>query len=122
MAPLWILIAGPYRSGTNGDSKRIAHNLRMLERAAYAVYERGHLPLIGEWLALPLAREAGSTSVGDTISEAFLYPVAERLLRRCDAVLRIEGESRGADGDVTRARSLGIPVHHALDDLPIATG
>lgn len=50
-----ILIAGPYRSGTDGDPQRIAANLARLEQAALAVYQRGHVPVIGEWLALPLA-------------------------------------------------------------------
>lgn len=54
-----ILIAGPYRSGTDGDPQRIAANLARLEQAALAVYQRGHVPVIGEWLA------AGSTQVGD---------------------------------------------------------
>lgn len=69
-----ILIAGPYRSGTDGDPQRIAANLARLEQAALAVYQRGHVPVIGEWLALPLAAAAGSTQVGDAVSEAFSLP------------------------------------------------
>lgn len=74
-----ILIAGPYRSGTDGVQARIDENLARLESAALAVYQRGHIPVIGEWLALPLAKAAGSITVGDEISEAMLYPVAHRL-------------------------------------------
>ncbi|QGZ66801.1 DUF4406 domain-containing protein [Paraburkholderia acidisoli] len=113
-----ILIAGPYRGGTGGDPARIADNLRRLEGAALAVYERGHLPVVGEWVSLPLARAAGSAQIGDDISERFLYPAARRLIERCDAVLRIPGESKGADGDVDLARTLGIPVYLDIDDLP----
>jgi hypothetical protein len=40
------------------------------------------------------------------------------VLARCDAVLRTDGESRGADMDVARARQLGIPVYHDAADLP----
>lgn len=118
MTPQLILIAGPYRSGTDGDPDKIARNLQALERAALAVYQRGHVPVIGEWLALPLAREAGSTTPGDIISEAFLYPVAHRLLRCCDAVWRIAGASKGADDDVRVATELGLPVYRALEELP----
>lgn len=75
-----ILIAGPYRSGTEGDPARIASNLARLEAAALAVYQKGHVPVIGEWLALPLANAAGSQQFGDAISETFLYPVAHRLI------------------------------------------
>src|SRR5690606_27654576 len=65
-----ILIAGPWRSGTDGDQAKMNESLARLENAALAVYQRGHVPVIGEWLALPLAKAAGSTSIGDEISEA----------------------------------------------------
>ena len=93
--PLLVLVAGPYRSGTDGDPQRIRQNLQRLESFALGVYKAGHIPLIGEWVALPLAEQAGSSEVGDAISEQYLYPVAGRLLERCDAVLRIEGASKG---------------------------
>jgi len=51
--------------------------------------------MIGEWLALPIMQAAGSKAVGDAVYEEFLYPVASRLLERCDAALRIPGESKG---------------------------
>jgi hypothetical protein len=113
-----VLVAGPYRSGTDGDPQKIARNLQALERAALALYRRGHTPMIGEWVALPLAREAGSAAPHDEIAEEFLYPVAERLLQHCNAVWRIEGDSKGADDDVRRARSLGLPVYRSLQDIP----
>lgn len=116
-----ILIAGPYRSGTGGDAQRIADNLHRLEQAALAVYQRGHVPVIGEWLALPLAAAAGSTRLGDAVSEAFLYPVAHRLIAQCQAIYRLEGASAGADNDVRLANERGIPVYYRLDDIPQLT-
>ncbi|ENP0658346.1 NUDIX hydrolase [Serratia marcescens] len=113
-----ILIAGPYRSGTDGDPQRIAANLARLEQAALAVYLRGHVPVIGEWLALPLAAAAGSTQVGDAVSEAFLYPVAHRLIAQCQAVYRIEGASAGADNDVRLANEWGLTVYRRLEEIP----
>lgn len=95
-----ILVAGPWRSGTNGDETLMRQNLTRLEQAALALFERGHVPVIGEWLALPLAQAAGSEKPGDAISERFLYPVAHRLVAKCDAVLRLPGASSGADRDV----------------------
>ncbi|EPC5667315.1 NUDIX hydrolase [Serratia liquefaciens] len=121
MSAQLILIAGPYRSGTNGDAQRIADNLHRLEQAALAVYQRGHVPVIGEWLALPLAAAAGSTQLGDAVSEAFLYPVAHRLIAQCQAIYRIEGASAGADNDVRLANEWGIPVYYRLDDIPQLT-
>lgn len=38
-------------------------------------------------------------------------------LPTCDAVLRLPGESSGADGEVARATELGIPVFHSVAEL-----
>jgi hypothetical protein len=116
--PLLILIAGPYRSGTNDVPERMAANLHALERYALPLYRAGHLPMIGEWVALPILRAAGSLCVGDSVYEEYLYPVASRLLERCDAVLRIPGESKGADQDVAIARERGLPVFFSLEEVP----
>lgn len=119
MSDSWmVLIAGPYRSGTGGDPAKMAANLEHLGAAALEVWNRGHLPVIGEWLALPLARAAGSREVGDAVWDAIGYPVADRLIDRCDAVLRLAGPSQGADTDVDRARSLGLPVFSRVSELP----
>jgi hypothetical protein len=119
--PHIILIAGPYRSGTNDDPRLIAENLDRLESFASAVYNAGHIPMIGEWVALPLMKQAGSLKLGDAISEQYLYPVASRLLERCDAVLRIPGASKGADQDVRIARERGLPVYERVEDVPVAS-
>jgi type III secretory pathway component EscU len=116
--PLIILVAGPYRSGTNNDPQLIAKNLDRLEQFSLQIYKVGHIPLIGEWVALPIAKQAGSSHVGDAISEQFLYPVANRLIQRCDAVLRIEGQSKGADEDVRLARQRGLPVYFNIEEVP----
>jgi hypothetical protein len=113
-----ILIAGPYRSGTDDDPERLAANLRALEEAAWPVFRAGHVPMIGEWVALPVMRGAGSVGVGDPVSEQVLYPTAERLLQHCDAVLRLPGASTGADQDVRIAKERGLPVYHRVEDIP----
>lgn len=115
-----ILIAGPYRSGTGDDPAKIAANLQRLEAAALAVWQKGHVPVIGEWLALPLMKQAGSRQIGDALYQAYGYPVADRLLEHCDGVLRLEGASKGADGDVALAKYLGLPVYRSPEDLPAA--
>jgi hypothetical protein len=60
-----ILIAGPYRSGTNDDPVKMAENLARLAEPSYQLFEAGHLPMIGEWVALPVRHAAGGKSVGD---------------------------------------------------------
>ena len=108
--PLLILIAGPYRSGTGNQPHLMAANLRRLEDAAWPIFEAGHIPMIGEWVALPIlaALRFGNVEVSP---EDILYPTARRLLDHCDAVLRLPGESTGADADVAIARRRGLPVY-----------
>ncbi len=116
--PLLILIAGPYRSGTDDDPARLEANLTRLEEAAWPIFQAGHIPMIGEWVALPVLRGAGATAVGDPIAEGILYPTAERLLEHCDAVLRLPGASTGADNDVRLARERGLAVYHDVAEIP----
>ena len=117
-----ILIAGPYRSGTDDDPKLMEQNLRTLEDAALPLFRAGHIPLIGEWSALPLLKVAGSKHLGDALYDEILYPIAGRLITKCDAVLRLPGASKGADEDVRIARELGLQVFYSLEEaLALAT-
>jgi len=113
-----VLIAGPYRSGTGDDPQKMAENLSRLEKAAWPIFKAGHLPMIGEWVALPVWHAAGGEKIGDALYDEILYPTAGRLIERCDAVLRIEGQSKGADNDVRLARERGIPVYFNVDEIP----
>lgn len=116
--PLMILVAGPYRSGTDDDPARIAANMRRMNKAALALFRAGHLPITGEALALPLIETAGSTAIGDAVFTEIFHPIAERVLRRCDACLRIGGPSKGADEMVRIAAEMGQQVFHRLEDVP----
>lgn len=116
--PQLILIAGPYRSGTRDDPVLMAQNLARLEEAAWPIFKAGHVPMIGEWVALPVLRSAGADGPLDPLAEQVMYPTAERLLEHCDAVLRMPGESTGADQDVAIANRRGIPVYHRMEDIP----
>jgi len=115
-----ILIAGPYRSGTNDDAKLMQQNLDKLEAVALPLFRLGHIPMIGEWVALPLLQYAGSIKPGDAAYEEILYPVAHRLLLKCDAVFRIAGVSKGADEDVRIAKEKGLKIFYHLEDVPYA--
>jgi len=114
-----ILIAGPYRSGTNDDPELIKRNLDNLEAMALPIFDKGHVPMIGEWVALPLLNLAGSKKPGDEVWDRIQYPVAHRLLEKCDAVLRIPGASTGADMDVQIAKERGLPIFYSLDEIPV---
>ena len=114
---LMILVAGPYRSGTDGDPARIQANVDAMTRTALELHRRGHLPVMGEWFALPLIEAAEAAGEHD-VYEAIFHPVAEQVLARCDACLRIGGPSEGADRMVATARRLGKAVFSSLDEVP----
>lgn len=116
--PLLILIAGPYRSGTDGDPARIAANLERLEEASAPIFRLGHVPMIGEWVALPILRTLDPAA--DGADGDVMYETARRLLQHCDAVLRLPGASVGADKDVEIARERGLPVYFSIDEIPAA--
>lgn len=112
-----ILVAGPYRSGTGGDPARIQANVDAMTSTALDLFRRGHLPVMGEWFALPLIEAA--TAAGDVdADEAIFHPIAEAVLARCDGCLRIGGPSEGADRMVATVRRLGKAVWTSIDDVP----
>jgi hypothetical protein len=113
-----ILIAGPYRSGTGDDPQKMHANVEAMEEFALPLFRAGHIPVVGEWLALPLVKLAGSTRVGDPAFDEIFHPIAERLVERCDAILRIGGASVGADEMVRLAAASGRAVYHRLDEVP----
>lgn len=113
-----ILIAGPYRSGTDDDLALIKKNVQDMESYALTIFRAGHIPVLGEWLALPLVALAGSKMIGDEIFNKIFHPVAIRLLSKCDAVLRVGGPSAGADEMVRVGRSLGLKIYADVIEIP----
>jgi nudix-type nucleoside diphosphatase (YffH/AdpP family) len=114
--PWLVFIAGPYRSGTGDREEAIAVNVRAMQDAAVQVAALGHVPLLGEWVTLPLIEAAGGRR-GDATWDRFFHPHAQAVLERCDVLLRIGGESAGADTMVKAALARGLPVHYGLDGL-----
>jgi hypothetical protein len=109
---LWIMVAGPYRSGSS-DPEMWAENLRKLNLSAGAIFEKGHVPIIGVNMALPVIETAGQE-----FYERIMMPLSLRLTQRCDAVLRIEGASKGADEEVDRFRARGLRVFQSMEEIP----
>lgn len=117
-APLMILVAGPYRSGTNDDPRLIAENVRAMTDMALRLFRSGHLPVLGEWYALPLIEHAGGKRIGDEIFNEIFHPISRMLVSKCDACLRIGGSSQGADEMVALAHAHGKLVFHRFEDIP----
>src|SRR5215208_2524273 len=117
---MMILIAGPYRSGTNGDPEKMASNVHFMESFVLPIFRLGHIPVLGEWFALPMLHLAGSKQAGDEAFNEIFHPIAERLLEKCDAVLRVGGTSQGADLMVEVARRNGLQVYTEFEHIPQA--
>ncbi len=118
MSGMMILIAGPYRSGTGDDPEKMAANVHAMEACALPIFRKGHIPVLGEWFALPLVQMAGSRQVGDEAFNEIFHPIAERLLEKCDAVLRIGGASQGADLMVQVGQKRGLKIFFSVDEIP----
>ena len=113
---MWIMVSGPYTAGGANPSQR-ATNLRAMNTAAVALFRRGHVPVIGVNMALPMIDAAGAVEF-----DGLMMPVSLALAERCDACLRIGGPSNGADAEAEVFRRQGKPVFTALDQVPPATG
>lgn len=111
---MWIMIAGPYRFGAPSAAER-QRNLDLLNEAALTVFEKGHVPLIGVNLALPIIAVAE-----DGRLDEIMMPLSLALVERCDACLRIGGPSNGADQERDAFAARGLPVFESVDDIPQA--
>jgi hypothetical protein len=121
VGPLLILVAGPYRSGTNDDPVLIQRNVDAMTETSLQLFRRGHLPVMGEWFALPLIEHAGSTRIGDAAFDEIFHPISRRLVAKCDACLRIGGPSAGADEMVALAREHGKAVYFRIEEIAAAS-
>lgn len=114
-----VYVAGPISKGD------LAENVRRATRAALALMRAGYAPLCPHWSCYaggPLVSPSGTvyavaeplpagTSHGDWMGVDLPWVVV------ADAVLRLPGESAGADAEVREADRLGVPVFHGLDEL-----
>jgi hypothetical protein len=114
---MWIMIAGPHASGVPSQATEAARqrSSQLMNKAAYEIFQKGHVPVIGANMALPVIEAAGQESYDE-----IMMPVSLALAARCDAVLRMEGACAAADAQVERVRAIGGTVFRRLDDIPRA--
>lgn len=117
---LMILLAGPYLCDRPGDPALIAHQLASVEAYTLPLYQAGHVPVFGAGIALPMDSLGGGCQ-GEARLDAQFQTHAERLLGRCDAVLRIGGPSSGADSVLEIGRRLGLRIFNSLAEVPHLT-
>lgn len=111
---MWIMIAGRYRGGAKTPEEWDA-NLRALNEAALAIFDKGHVPVIGVNMALPVIAAAGEARYRE-----IMMPLSLALAERCDGILRLPGDSPGADEEVDIVRNNGGVVFTSLEDVPPA--
>jgi hypothetical protein len=110
---MWIMVGGPYGTGAKSAAERAA-NLARMNEAALAVWRKGHVPIIGVNLALPIVAAAG----GDAAADAeIMMPLSLALAERCDAFLRIGGASIGADQEMARFAAAGKAVFRSIEEI-----
>ncbi|MEP6750512.1 MAG: hypothetical protein ABJB86_22435, partial [Bacteroidota bacterium] len=103
---------------TNDDPVLIEGNVKAMTDTALEIYRMGHMPVLGEWFALPVIEAAGSKKTGDKIFNEIFHPIAVRLIDHCDAVLRIGGASAGADEMVSTGQLKGKKIFFDKKDIP----
>ena len=109
-----IMIAGPYRTGAKSEADR-EQNLFKLNCAAYELFRKGHIPIVGVNCALPLIGAAGTE-----MYESIMMPLSLALADRCDAIVRlgaVYGLRRGAAGRRCRAQGGGRQRRITGDEL-----
>jgi hypothetical protein len=111
----WIMIAGPYTTGARSARER-KENLLRLNQAAAEVFRRGHVPIVGVNVALPIIEAAGPEAYDE-----MMMPISLALAERCDAVVRVGGASAGADQEVERIALRGGVVYRSISDVPMGT-
>lgn len=107
------MIAGPYTAGSK-DKEKWKQNHIKLNKVAYEVNLKGHTPVIGVNVALPIIQ-----TVGFDKFDELMMPISLAMVERCDAVLRIGGASSGADLEVEIFKEKGRPIYYNLDEIPI---
>jgi hypothetical protein len=98
-----VYLASPY---TLGD---VAVNVRKQMEMANLLIDLGYLPFVPllyhfQHMFFPRAYEEW-------------LAIDKEWVTVCDCVLRLEGESKGADGEVALANDKKIPVFYSINDL-----
>ena len=88
----------------------------LMRLASMELLRAGHMPVTVDWLAAPLLALPGFDRGDDRGVDEILHPLGQRLLARCDAVLRLEGPSVAADAMVGLAQARGLRVFFSLKE------
>lgn len=99
-----IYVSSPY---TKGD---VSENIRRACFAGDEILKKGHIPLVPHLTHL-------WHLVSPKPWEDWMR-IDSNLLSICDALLRLPGESKGADLEVIEAKNLCMIIYYSLEDIP----
>jgi hypothetical protein len=103
MSEIKVYIASPYSNGNQEvNVNRSILAGEMIASAGFYPY----LPLLTHYWHMIAPHEI-----------EFWYKMDLVWLKTCDAVLRLDGESKGADAEVEFAKANGIPVFFGISEL-----
>lgn len=122
-----VYIAGPISKGD------LSHNIRQAERAFFKLIKAGLAPFCPHWSCYSTGPLLGLHPTSSR-EETYVYAVATAAggggcghadwlgadlpwVAVSEAVLRLPGDSSGADMEVRCAEENGIPVFHAVDEV-----
>ena len=88
-----------------------------MNNAAHAIFQKGHVPVVGVNMVLPIL-----DTVGHDRYEELMMPVSLALAARCDAGLRVGGESAGADEEMKTIRARGGRIYTSVAEIPTESG
>lgn len=107
-----IAVAGPYSAPTEEERRR---NLCAMRDAAAEVARRGHVPVIGVDVALPVVDRL-HPGEGPGRYDAIMS-ISLEVVGRCDALLII-AESPGANRERDLLLAMGRPIYRSVEELP----
>jgi len=100
-----VYIAGPVTKGI------YVENMRQAIEAADVISERGHFPftphLFDLWALMSPVKK----------NQTFMFEQVSHWLQFCDIIVRLPGESSGADREVSMAYDKGIPVYYGVQEF-----
>ena len=101
---LLIYISAPYSLGD------VVTNVRFACEVGDKILTKGHIPFVPHLTHFWHFISPKSWEEWMKIDTA--------IVKRCDALLRVNGKSIGADMEVTVALDAGIPVYYSLEEIP----
>ncbi len=104
-----IGVAGPYSAATE-EQRKI--NLDAMNSAAAKLLEKGHIPLIGMNVALPVLEKA---KIKDVYGATMQMSLA--VINACEGLLLLK-ESPGANKERDLILAKGLPVYYSIDEIP----